>query len=71
MSLSVGHARLVSSTTEGNTMSSFEIHTADGNLVTWTHKGYDHAQTLKRELNTFDSRYRGVCLVIKAVPSGL
>jgi len=52
-------------------MSSFEIHTADGNLVTWTHKGYEHAQTLKRELNTFDSRYRGVCLIIKAVPSGL
>ena len=52
-------------------MSSFEIHTADGNLVTWTHLGYEHAQTLRRELNTFDSRYRGERLVIKATPSGL
>jgi hypothetical protein len=50
---------------------SFEIHTAEGNLVTWTHKGYDHAQTLRRELNTFDSRYRGVRLIIVPVPSGL
>ena len=50
---------------------SFEIRTADGSLVTWTHKDYDHAQTLRRELNTFDSRFRGVRLVIHATPSGL
>jgi hypothetical protein len=50
---------------------SFEIRTADGSLVTWTHLGYDHAQTLRRELNTFDSRFRGVRLVIHATPSGL
>jgi hypothetical protein len=50
---------------------SFEIHTEEGNLVTWTHLGLEHAQTLKRELNTFDSRYRGVRLIVKPVPSGL
>jgi hypothetical protein len=50
---------------------SFEIHDEQGNLVSWTHGGYDDAVLLKRDLHMLDSRYRGVQLVIKPVPSGL
>ena len=50
---------------------SFEIHDENGRLVTWTHLDMSHAQTIKRELNTYDSRYIGVRLTIKPTPRGL